>query len=90
MAASRHPVTEIPASVRMPDCSAIANVSMEIAPKRQLAASAIATNKIPSPASAVSFFHACKVFLSVFTAFKNALIFALDHLVVKIIYFRKD
>ena len=73
MAASRHPVTEIPANVRMPDWPAIANVSMEIAPKRQLAASAIAANKIPSPASAVSFFHACKFFLSVFTAFKTRL-----------------
>ena len=73
MAASRHPVTEIPASVRTPDWPAIANVSIESAPTRQLAASAIATNKTPSPASAVSFFHVCKVFLSVFTAHKTRL-----------------
>ena len=73
MAASRHPVTEIPASVRMPDCPAMANVSIGIMPRRQLVASAIATNKTPSPASAVSFFHVCKVFLSVFTAHKTRL-----------------
>ena len=73
MAASRHPVTEIPASVRMPDWPAMANVSIENTPTRQHAASAIAANRTPSPASAVSFFQACKVFLSVFTAHKTRL-----------------
>ena len=73
MAASRHPVTEIPASVRMPDWPAIANVSIEIAPTRQLAASTTATNNTPRPASAVNFFHACKVVLSEFTTFTTRL-----------------
>ena len=73
MAARRHPVTEMPASVLMPDWPATANASIESAPKRQLKASAKAMNRMPSPASAVSFFHVCNVFLSVFTELRTRL-----------------
>ena len=67
MAARRHPVTEMPASVLMPDWPATAKESIESAPRRQPAASIKDMTKMPSPASAVSFFHVCNVFLSVFT-----------------------
>ena len=73
MAARRHPVTEMPASVLMPDWPATANVSIESAPRRQLKARAKAINRMPSPASAVSFFQACKAVLLVFTTFTTRL-----------------